>query len=119
MVRVSPSSPAVRPGVTPDGAAPDTGALPTVSPAPADDPRGLALGFTAYFVWGLLPLYMAVLAPAGALEIVVVRIGFALIAVPSSRRRRITVSSSRQKIRAKPMRTTTISRAPAGASTAM
>ncbi|MBY0174944.1 EamA family transporter RarD, partial [Micrococcus luteus] len=54
MVRVSPSSPAVRPGVTPDGAAPDTGALPTVSPAPADDPRGLALGFTAYFVWGLL-----------------------------------------------------------------
>lgn len=40
-------------------------------------------------------------------------------AVPSSRRRRITVSSSRQKIRAKPMRTTTISRAPAGASTAM
>ena len=79
MVRVSPSSPAVRPGVTPDGAAPDTGALPTVSPAPADDPRGLALGFTAYFVWGLLPLYMAMLAPAGALEIVVVRIGFALI----------------------------------------
>ena len=30
-------------------------------------------------MWGLLPLYMAVLAPAGALEIVVVRIGFALI----------------------------------------
>ena len=79
MVRVSPSSPAVRPGVTPDGAAPDTGALPTVSPAPADDPRGLALGFTAYFVWGLLPLYMAVLAPAGALEIVVVR----LLVVPA------------------------------------
>ncbi|MBD4446616.1 EamA family transporter RarD, partial [Xanthomonas citri pv. citri] len=56
MARVSPSSPSPRPGVPAAGAAPDTGALPTVSPAPADDPRGLALGFTAYFVWGLLPL---------------------------------------------------------------
>ncbi|MCR8675407.1 EamA family transporter RarD [Micrococcus sp. HG099] len=79
MARVSPSPASRRPGVPPDAAAPDTGALPAVSPAPANDPRGLALGFTAYFLWGLLPLYMARLAPAGAVEIVVVRVGFALL----------------------------------------
>ncbi|MDX2340171.1 EamA family transporter RarD [Micrococcus sp. M4NT] len=59
--------------------APDTGALPTVDPAAANDSRGLALGFTAYLLWGGMPLYMAATAPAGAVEIVVVRIGFALV----------------------------------------
>lgn len=57
---------------------------PTPQPAPrpaqpAADSRGLALGLAAYFIWGLLPLYMAMLHPAGAVEIVVVRIGFALV----------------------------------------
>jgi len=79
VARVSPSSPSPRSSAAAGAAAPDTGALPTVTPSPADDPRGLTLGVTAYFLWGLLPLYMAMLAPAGAVEIVVVRIGFALL----------------------------------------
>ena len=32
--------------------------------------RGLAYGVSAYLIWGLFPLFMAVLAPANALEIV-------------------------------------------------
>lgn len=34
------------------------------------DRRGLAYGASAYFIWGLFPLFMAALKPAGALEIV-------------------------------------------------
>ncbi|WP_370643532.1 EamA family transporter RarD [Micrococcus sp. ACRRV] len=76
----SPSGPdAPRDGVPVAAAAPDTGALPTITPAPANDPRGLARGFAAYVIWGLLPLYMAATAPAGAVEIVVVRVVSALI----------------------------------------
>lgn len=37
---------------------------------PALDRRGLAYGVSAYVVWGLFPLFMAALKPAGALEIV-------------------------------------------------
>lgn len=40
---------------------------------------GLAYGLSAYLWWGLLPLYIAVTAPAPAAEIVVVRIGFTLV----------------------------------------
>lgn len=42
-------------------------------------PAGLASGLGAYLIWGLLPLYMAALDPASAVEIVVVRIGFSLL----------------------------------------
>lgn len=74
------ASPSPRPtGVPAAASAPDTGSLPTVRPAPENDPRGLGLGLTAYLIWGALPLYMAATAPASAVEIVVVRIGFALI----------------------------------------
>ena len=59
---------------------PDSPSVPRPAPsAPAEGSRGLALGVAAYFIWGLLPLYMAMLRPAGAVEIVVVRIGFALV----------------------------------------
>ncbi|WP_062462872.1 EamA family transporter RarD [Demequina soli] len=37
---------------------------------PSIDRRGLAYGATAYFIWGLFPIFMAALEPAGALEIV-------------------------------------------------
>ncbi|MDY6055198.1 MAG: EamA family transporter RarD [Micrococcus sp.] len=52
-----------------------------VQPAPSgSSPQGLALGLSAYVIWGLvLPLYVTALAPAGAVEIVVVRIGFSLL----------------------------------------
>lgn len=79
-----------RPGAYPDRvtrrasaptpSSPDTGALPTVrAAAESSSPRGLAHGFGAYLIWGLLPLYMAALDPASAVEIVVVRIGFSLL----------------------------------------
>ncbi|WP_062516984.1 EamA family transporter RarD [Demequina gelatinilytica] len=34
------------------------------------DRRGLTYGASAYFIWGLFPIFMAALEPAGALEIV-------------------------------------------------
>lgn len=37
---------------------------------PSLDRRGLTYGFSAYFIWGLFPIFMAWLEPAGALEIV-------------------------------------------------
>lgn len=40
---------------------------------------GLAYGAGAYLFWGGLPLYMAATAPATALEVVLVRIGFTLV----------------------------------------
>jgi chloramphenicol-sensitive protein RarD len=42
-------------------------------------PGGLAAGAGAYLFWGGLPLYVAATAPATALEVVLVRIGFTLI----------------------------------------
>ncbi|GER21524.1 protein RarD [Zafaria cholistanensis] len=40
----------------------------------AERKAGLLLGLGAYGIWGLLPLYFALLAPAGPLEIVAVRV---------------------------------------------
>lgn len=40
---------------------------------------GLAVGAGAYAIWGVLPLYMAATAPASAMEIVIMRIGFSLL----------------------------------------
>lgn len=37
---------------------------------PALDRRGLLYGASAYFIWGLFPIFMAALEPAGAFEIV-------------------------------------------------
>jgi chloramphenicol-sensitive protein RarD len=42
------------------------------------DRRGLAYGFTAYFLWGLFPLYWPLLEPAGSIEILADRIVFSL-----------------------------------------
>ncbi|WP_313554948.1 EamA family transporter, partial [Miniimonas arenae] len=39
-----------------------------------DGAKGLAAGAGAYLLWGVLPLYMVALAPAGALEIVAHRV---------------------------------------------
>ncbi|WP_245192802.1 EamA family transporter RarD [Kocuria sp. JC486] len=43
-----------------------------------DDRRGLVFGASAYGLWGLLPLYFVALVPAGAWEIVSLRVIFAL-----------------------------------------
>jgi chloramphenicol-sensitive protein RarD len=42
-------------------------------------PSGLAFGLGAYLLWGGMPLYMAATAPAGALEVVIARVGFTLV----------------------------------------
>jgi chloramphenicol-sensitive protein RarD len=41
--------------------------------------EGLLFGVGAYGIWGLLPLYFAILAPAGPVEIVAARVVFSLI----------------------------------------
>ncbi|QCU77404.1 EamA family transporter RarD [Citricoccus sp. SGAir0253] len=58
------------------------GARPANRPAPPArpvTPGGLAAGAGAYLLWGGLPLYVAATAPASAVEVVVVRIGFTLV----------------------------------------
>ncbi|MET0989546.1 MAG: EamA family transporter RarD [Glaciihabitans sp.] len=48
------------------------------SSAPSTFGRGLAFGVGAYGLWGILPLYFLLLAPAGAIEIVAWRVLFSL-----------------------------------------
>lgn len=43
--------------------------------------RGLALGTTAYVLWGLFPVYWPLVKPAGALEILSHRIVWSLVAI--------------------------------------
>ncbi|GEA86360.1 EamA family transporter RarD [Cellulomonas cellasea] len=60
---------------------PDAPASPTEpapGPAPALDRRGLVGGIGAYTLWGLLPLYFPLMAPAGAVEIIAHRIVWSL-----------------------------------------
>ncbi|HEY0218081.1 MAG TPA: EamA family transporter RarD [Cellulomonas sp.] len=61
-------------------AAPSSPASPA-SPASsaALDPRGLATGTTAYLLWGVLPLYIALLDPAGPVEIIAHRVIWSLL----------------------------------------
>ena len=53
--------------------------------APADDEarrehrRGLAAGFTAYLLWGAMPLYFPLLEPAAPLEIIAHRVVWSLV----------------------------------------
>lgn len=47
--------------------------------APAAETGGAIAGLSAYFLWGLLPLYFVLLAPAGPLEIVASRIVWSLV----------------------------------------
>ncbi|WP_144931522.1 EamA family transporter RarD [Kocuria marina] len=54
----------------------------TSGPGPHQQKRaraGFGYGFAAYGIWGLLPLYFVVLAPATAYEIVALRIVFSLM----------------------------------------
>ncbi|RKQ36991.1 EamA family transporter RarD [Kocuria tytonis] len=56
----------------------------TLSPGPDPDHQsrvraGVGYGFGAYAIWGLLPLYFVLLAPAGPYEIVAMRILFSLV----------------------------------------
>lgn len=57
--------------------------------APSSYRGGIALGVAAYVLWGLLPLYFVLLAPANAIEIVAWRIiwslGFCVIALTAAR----------------------------------
>jgi chloramphenicol-sensitive protein RarD len=47
----------------------------------SDRRRGVLLGLTAYFIWGLFPLYWPLLEPAGAVEILANRIVWSLAVV--------------------------------------
>jgi chloramphenicol-sensitive protein RarD len=64
----------------------------TPSPAPVTtdvDRTGLALGFSAYLLWGAFPIFIRMLEPAGALEIVAHRaswsLGFCVLALALTR----------------------------------
>jgi chloramphenicol-sensitive protein RarD len=52
-----------------------------VTPAEELDRRGLAYGFSAYFIWGLFPLYFPLLKPAGSIEILADRLVFSMLFV--------------------------------------
>lgn len=56
-----------------------TPAVPAARPDSSPEASGLAIGAGAYAIWGVLPLYMAATAPASAVEIVIMRIGFSLL----------------------------------------
>ncbi|MDO5634961.1 MAG: EamA family transporter RarD [Micrococcus sp.] len=56
-----------------------TSPAPAATPTPDAESRGLLTGATAYGIWGMLPLYIAATAPASAIEIVIMRIGFSLV----------------------------------------
>ncbi|MBV9096548.1 MAG: EamA family transporter, partial [Frankiaceae bacterium] len=43
--------------------------------------RGTLLGFAAYLLWGVFPLYFPLLGPAGAIEILVHRVLWSLVLV--------------------------------------
>ncbi|CAL8899295.1 EamA family transporter RarD [Kocuria varians] len=56
----------------------------TANPGPDPDQHrrvraGVGFGFGAYAIWGLLPLYFVLLAPAGPYEIVALRVLFSLV----------------------------------------
>jgi chloramphenicol-sensitive protein RarD len=51
---------------------------PSTSP-PSPGRTGLALGLGAYLLWGVLPLYFPLLAPAGAVEIIAHRVVWSLV----------------------------------------
>ena len=70
----SPPAPARAAGAA-DPAAADPGSAEVRSERKA----GLLLGLGAYGIWGVLPLYFALLAPAGPLEIVAVRVLWSLV----------------------------------------
>lgn len=51
----------------------------THAPVPALSRNGLVLGTSAYLLWGLLPLYFPLLAPAGPVEIIAHRVIWSLV----------------------------------------
>lgn len=53
--------------------------MPTDSPARATPVTGLAYAIGAYALWGILPLYFLLLAPAGPFEIVAWRVVLSLV----------------------------------------
>lgn len=76
---------------TPETPAPALPRVPATPPLPAAaaSRTGLALGAGAYLLWGVLPLYFPLLAPAGAVEIIGHRIvwslGFCLLLLAVTR----------------------------------
>lgn len=59
-----------------------TAAVAPAPPHPASaalDSRGLATGASAYLLWGVLPLYIALLRPSGAVEIIAHRVLWSLV----------------------------------------
>ena len=50
-----------------------TNSEPRPAPVTRNDPKALALGLGVYIIWGFFPLYFHLLAPAGAVEVIVHR----------------------------------------------
>jgi chloramphenicol-sensitive protein RarD len=76
---ISPSTTLTAPGAAAPSGAPQQkqpGALKAVD---KDTTAGVLFGIGAYGLWGLLPLYFFVLAPAGAVEIVANRVVWSLL----------------------------------------
>ncbi len=71
------------PLTAPSAAAAAAGSAPArpagLAPVDKDTTAGILFGIGAYGLWGLLPLYFFVLAPAGAVEIVANRVVWSLI----------------------------------------
>ncbi len=53
--------------------------MPDVEPAPRGQGAGLVFAIAAYVLWGLLPVYFLLLAPAGPFEVVAFRILCSLV----------------------------------------
>jgi len=65
-------------GSTSEDAPPVTDSAPQPQ-AGIVDPRSLVLGISCYVIWGFFPLYFRLLAPAGALEVIVHRAVWGLV----------------------------------------
>lgn len=64
----------INPNPAPAGGALVSRRRPAAADARADDARGFAYAFGAYFIWGLMPLYMKAVAEMSPIEIVAHRV---------------------------------------------
>lgn len=66
-------------GTPAGGAAGDRGTTSGAAPAGEAAPHGVLFGVGAYLIWGVMPLYFPLLAPASPLEIIGHRIAWTLV----------------------------------------
>lgn len=87
-----------------DASATDDAARRPPASAPSPTAAGLGFSLAAYTLWGLLPLYFLLLAPAGAVEVVAWRVVLSLVfcvllvAVARTHRRTLAVLRDRRVV---------------------